>query len=68
MLGASALDPISPPPISPLDDPMSTEATTKADEAYERVEQMVVTLQLAPGTQISESELSRQLDIGRTPL
>lgn len=47
---------------------MSTDTVTKADEAYERLEQMVVTLQLAPGTQISESRLSQQLDIGRTPL
>lgn len=48
--------------------PMTEQRKTLADEAYERVEEMIVTLELAPGSQISESKLSQKLDIGRTPL
>lgn len=39
-----------------------------AEKAYTVIEEMIVTLQLAPGTVFSEAELSRQIDIGRTPL
>ncbi|WP_207862808.1 GntR family transcriptional regulator [Acanthopleuribacter pedis] len=39
-----------------------------ADKAYTVIEEMIVTLNLAPGTVFSEAELSRQIDIGRTPL
>lgn len=41
---------------------------TLAQEAYDRLEEMIVTLRLAPGSQVSESNLSERLDIGRTPL
>lgn len=47
---------------------MSAHTETLADQAYVRVEEMIVTLELAPGQVISESELGRRLDIGRTPL
>ena len=39
-----------------------------ADRAYDLVERMIVTLELAPGTVFSESELSERIGIGRTPL
>lgn len=39
-----------------------------ADQAYQIIEEMVVTLKLAPGSVFSESELSNQIKIGRTPL
>ena len=39
-----------------------------ADQAYDRVERMIVTLELKPGTVFSESELSERIGIGRTPL
>ncbi|MBK8322019.1 MAG: GntR family transcriptional regulator [Betaproteobacteria bacterium] len=38
------------------------------DRAYEDLEEQIVTLQLAPGTAVSESELSARLGIGRTPI
>lgn len=41
---------------------------TLTDEAYERLEEMIVTLQLPPGTAISEAALSDRLGIGRTPI
>lgn len=37
-------------------------------QAYRRLEEMIVTLELAPGTAISEAELSDRLGIGRTPV
>ena len=36
--------------------------------AYERIEALIVTLQIAPGTVVSEATLSRQLAIGTTPI
>lgn len=41
---------------------------SRAEDAYRRLEEMIVTLQLEPGTLLSESELARQLEIGRTPV
>ncbi|MDQ7053474.1 MAG: GntR family transcriptional regulator [candidate division KSB1 bacterium] len=38
------------------------------EQAYERIEEMIVTLELPPGTLLSEYELSRQIGIGRTPV
>ncbi|MBU3725256.1 MAG: GntR family transcriptional regulator [Burkholderiaceae bacterium] len=38
------------------------------DQAYSKIEEMIVTLELAPGGAISESELSAHLGIGRTPV
>ena len=39
-----------------------------AEEAYIRLEEMIVTLDLQPGGVFSESDLSRKVRIGRTPL
>lgn len=39
-----------------------------ADQAYDLVERMIVTLELQPGTVFSEVELSEIIGIGRTPL
>jgi len=44
------------------------ERTLLADKAYDLLEQMIVTLELPPGSTVSESELGRRLTIGRTPL
>ncbi len=38
------------------------------DRAYRRLEEMIVTLQLAPGAVVAETALSSRLGIGRTPL
>ncbi|HYF58212.1 MAG TPA: hypothetical protein VEA81_04585, partial [Burkholderiaceae bacterium] len=37
------------------------------DEAYAQLEELIVTMQLAPGSAVSESLLSERLGIGRTP-
>ena len=41
---------------------------TLSDRAYGDLEAMIVTLQLAPGSAVSEAELSQRLGIGRTPI
>ncbi|HEX7953881.1 MAG TPA: GntR family transcriptional regulator [Burkholderiales bacterium] len=38
------------------------------DQAYSKLEELIVTLQLAPGTILSEAALIRRLRIGRTPI
>lgn len=38
------------------------------DRAYRQLEEMIVTLRLAPGEVLSEATLSKQLGIGRTPI
>jgi DNA-binding GntR family transcriptional regulator len=38
------------------------------DRAYSKLEELIVTLQLAPGEIVSEAVLSKQLRIGRTPI
>ena len=43
-------------------------AQSLTDKAYFYLEQMIVTLRLRPGSAVSETELSQQLGIGRTPI
>ncbi len=43
-------------------------AQSLTDLAYAEIEEMIITLRLAPGSAISESELSARLGIGRTPI
>ncbi len=45
-----------------------TEKQSLAEKAYVLIEEMIVTLKLAPGSHFSEGELSHQLGIGRTPI
>jgi len=46
----------------------SASALTLAEQAYRRIEEMIITLHLAPGTVLSEMGLSESLGIGRTPI
>jgi DNA-binding GntR family transcriptional regulator len=43
-------------------------APSLTDRAYAEIEEMIVTLRLAPGSAISESDLCTHLGIGRTPI
>jgi DNA-binding GntR family transcriptional regulator len=43
-------------------------AQSLTDRAYADLEEMIVTLKLAPGSAVSEQELSTYLGIGRTPI
>jgi len=47
---------------------ISESPETLTDQAYRRLEEMIVTLQLMPGDVLSEQALSTELDIGRTPI
>lgn len=46
----------------------SKENQNLATLAYQKIEELIVTLKLSPGTVFSEAELSKQLSIGRTPV
>ena len=43
-------------------------AVSLTDRAYGDLEEMIVTLRLAPGSAVSEATLSQRLGIGRTPI
>jgi len=42
--------------------------TSLSDQAYNRLEEDIVTLRLAPGEVLSEAALSESMNIGRTPI
>jgi DNA-binding GntR family transcriptional regulator len=46
----------------------ATPASSLTERAYRDLEELIVTLQLAPGTAVSEGALSERLGIGRTPI
>lgn len=41
---------------------------SKVEQAYQLLEEMIVTMQLAPGELLSEANLALQLNLGRTPV
>jgi DNA-binding GntR family transcriptional regulator len=47
---------------------IEAEDGTLTDRAYRELEEMIVTLQLSPGTVLSEQALALRLKIGRTPI
>ena len=53
----------APTPPTPPTTPISL-----TERAYASIEELIVTLQLAPGSAVSEPELSARLGIGRTPV
>lgn len=55
----------SPLEVTPQLPPVAQSLT---DRAYAALEEMIVTLQLAPGAAVSEAELAGHLGIGRTPI
>jgi len=54
--------PPAPPPSA------GTRPRSLTAQAYERIEEMIVKLELQPGSVISEAEVSAKLGIGRTPV
>ncbi len=46
----------------------ATAQQSLTDQAYRRLEEMIVTLELAPGEVLSEAALAKRLEIGRTPV
>lgn len=47
---------------------LSRQATSLSEEAYSRIRSMIITLELAPGALISESDLMAKLGFSRTPI
>ena len=47
---------------------LGTMPQTQAMQAYERMEEMIITLELKPGSRISEAQMSQYLGLGRTPV
>lgn len=43
------------------------EQRTLADRAYHRLEELIVTLKFQPGSVVTEADLIREIEIGRTP-
>ncbi len=56
----------SPAEVAPIAPVAAAQSLT--DRAYAELEEMIVTLRLAPGAAVSEAELSGHLGIGRTPI
>jgi DNA-binding GntR family transcriptional regulator len=54
--------------VSDLDGERVETGGSLTDRAYRQLEEMIVTLRLAPGEVLSEATLSKQLAIGRTPI
>ena len=47
---------------------LSRQASSLSEEAYSRIRSMIITLELVPGSLISESDLMAKLGFGRTPI
>lgn len=60
------ISPSAPPALTGVPVARGTESLT--EQAYRRIEEMIVTLELAPGALLSEAGLSERLGIGRTPV
>ena len=48
--------------------PEAADARSLSDQAYYRIRELIVSLELAPGSLISERDLMEQLGLGRTPV
>jgi DNA-binding GntR family transcriptional regulator len=51
-----------------LHQPEADAATSLSDQAYYRLREMIVTLELAPGVAINERDLMERTQLGRTPI
>ena len=55
-------------PALPIHQPEAADARSLADQAYYRIRELIVSLELPPGSLISERELMERLGLGRTPV
>jgi DNA-binding GntR family transcriptional regulator len=58
---------MSTPTLS-IHQPEAADARSLSDQAYYRIRELIVTLELAPGSPVSERELMERLALGRTPI
>jgi DNA-binding GntR family transcriptional regulator len=64
----SKRQPTGRPPRTSTRPAKAHELASLTEEAYRQLEEMIATLELAPGALISEAELCARLGIGRTPI
>ena len=55
-------------PALPIHQPEGANARSLSDRAYFRIRELIVTLELPPGSLVSERGLMERLDLGRTPV
>ena len=55
-------------PTLTIHQPEAADARSLSDQAYYRIRELIVTLELAPGSLVSERELMERLGVGRTPV
>jgi DNA-binding GntR family transcriptional regulator len=55
-------------PALAIHQPEAADARSLAEQAYYRIRELIVTLELPPGSLVSERELMGQLGLGRTPV
>ena len=53
--------------VAPESTPMP-HARPLSEDAYEQLEELIVTMELAPGTIVTEQELAKRIGLGRTPV
>jgi DNA-binding GntR family transcriptional regulator len=54
--------------LPPLDQPGAAGAASLSDQAYYRIRELIVTLELQPGAVVNERALMERLELGRTPI
>jgi DNA-binding GntR family transcriptional regulator len=55
-------------PTLSIHQPEAADARSLSDQAYYRIRELIVTLELPPGSLVSERELMERLGLGRTPV
>jgi DNA-binding GntR family transcriptional regulator len=55
-------------PTLAIHQPEAADARSLSDQAYYRIRELIVTLELPPGSPVSERELMESLAVGRTPI
>jgi DNA-binding GntR family transcriptional regulator len=55
-------------PALSIHQPEAADATSLSDQAYFRIRELIVTLELPPGSLVSERQLMERLGLGRTPV
>ncbi len=55
-------------PALSIHQPEAADARSLSDQAYYRIRELIVTLELPPGSPVSERELMERLGLGRTPV
>jgi DNA-binding GntR family transcriptional regulator len=52
----------------PIHQPEAADATSLSDQAYYRIRELIVSLELPPGSIVNERDLMSRLELGRTPV